>query len=607
VKAGHGERWAVGAAVAIAFGAYARTCGYQFVYDDAHVIQNRELLHSLANWRAIITSTWWEYALYRPLTQLSFAWDWWLSGGDPRVFHLVNVLIHAAVTALVYLLARGGLGPVGAGATAILFAVHPVHVEGVANVVGRAELLAALFVLLAALAYRTDGELAARGNHSWRRAAASLGTLLAMGLGLASKETAFATPGLLLLVDWWEGQRTGEPARKRFQRHRVLWAAAVALSLQWLWIRATVLGELAGDHPAAGVEGESLEGRLWVMAPVVLQYVRLLLFPARLSADYSPDFLPAVSGPTLVGVVGLMVLSGAAALAVRARRRAPAIAVGLAWVGGTLLVVSNVILPTGVVLAERTLYLPSVGAVILLGWVVAWAEASWRGVGVGLTALAVGLGMVRTITRERTWSDNSHFFPQLVRDAPGSYRSYWVAAALSFDSGDPAGGEALLRRALLIYPLQPQIWETWGYQLEKQQRWRQAARAFQAAYSLDSLRLESAGEGIVAYVRAGMADSAAAFAARVRKSAYDDFHYQAAVAALDSTRGRFLASMTWRRRVAWQFPTDWRVWYLTADAAVEARYCWEARRSLARMQQLRASPKALSDIERRLKQAGCGR
>ena len=597
------ERWALAACVLLAVGAYAQTAGFQFVYDDVHLIEKKVEVHALAGWRAVLATPLW-FDLYRPVSHLTFMLDWAVSDGDPRYFHVVNALLHALVSALVYLLARGGLGVLGAGAAALVFAVHPVHVEAVANLVGRAELLATAFTLLAALAYRADGRLAAAGDTGWRRGAVSMATLATLALGLASKETALAAPGVLLLVDWLEGRRTGEPGVQRFRRHWVLWAACVGLSLEWLWVRMAVVGGL-GTHAAPGLEGQGLWGRGLAMAPVVLQYARLFFFPLQLSADYSPEFLPAIPRLTVLGAVGFLVVAVAVGLAVRARHRAPPITFGIAWMAGTLLIVSNLLVPSEVLLAERTLYLPSVGAVLLLGWLAAWAEASWRYVGVSLVTAAVGLGMAGTVTRVPVWSDNAHFFPRLVRDAPGSYRSLWVAGALAYDAGDRRRGEVLVRRAIVTAPLQKGPWETLAVQLEKDGRWLDAAQHFKAAFTLESA---DANYGLLAvrnYLRAGMVDSAAALIPRLATAFPNDFRYYAAMAEFEAARGRALAAMTWRRRIAWQFPRTWEMWYLTADAALAARYCWEAQRSTTQMRALRPTLAQLPELERRLRELGC--
>ncbi|MGH7751950.1 MAG: tetratricopeptide repeat protein, partial [Gemmatimonadales bacterium] len=294
-------------------------------------------------------------------------------------------------------------------------------------------------------------------------------------------------------------------------------------------------------------------------------------------------------------------------VAVRARRRAPMVTLGLAWIGGTLLIVSNVIVPTGTLLAERTLYLPSVGAVLVAGWLLAWAEASWRHVGIAATAVLCGLGLVRTVTRTQIWRDNSRFFPQLVRDAPSSYRAWWVAGSLAYDAGNRRRGEAMVRRAILIYPLHPAIWETLGYRLEEDQRWHEAAQHFKAAFTLDSMRLEAGLRAGIAYLRAGFPDSAELVARRMSAVAPRNGRTYSLRGELAATEGRWLEAMTWRRRVAWKHPDSWVHWAATAEAGIAAASCWEARRSLERVRDLRPGFPRLGSMEQRLEAAGCGR
>ena len=147
-------RWAVMTCIALAIAAYMGSLGHGFAYDDVPLIEVNRRVHSLANWATILRSSWWSDSLYRPFSALTLAADWTIGGGDPRWFHVVNVLLHAGATALVYVLARTLVPPFAALAAGALFAVHPVHVEAVANIVGRAEVLAALFALAAVLLYR---------------------------------------------------------------------------------------------------------------------------------------------------------------------------------------------------------------------------------------------------------------------------------------------------------------------------------------------------------------------------------------------------------------------------------------------------------------------
>ncbi|HEV8305569.1 MAG TPA: hypothetical protein VGQ25_11440 [Gemmatimonadales bacterium] len=600
------DRVALVAVVVLAVGVYAGGLGHDFTYDDVHIIKESELLHSLGNWRAILRATWWEDAMYRPFTALTFAVDWTVSGGDPHWFHAVTILLHAGVAALVFLLVRSLVPPFPAAAAAALFAVHPAHVEAVANVVGRAEVLATLFALGAVLLYRADGALAARGDHSWRRWLASFGALGALWLALASKESAFATPGLLLLADWVDARQAGVPWGAAVRRHWVLCTASVVLTAEWLWIWLSTVGAIGGGAgEAPGLEGGGLATRIVVMAPVVLQYVRLLFFPARLSADYSPDFLPVAEHLNLAGALGLALVGAAVAGGWAARTRAWPVTFALAWMGGTLLIVSNLLVPTEVLLAERTLYLPSVGAALLAGYGLAMLAQRRVVAGAALGGVLVALGVWRTVTRVPVWRDDSTLLHQIVVDAPGSFRADWVLGGLYFIAGDSARGEALYRRALRVNPLHAQLWDDLGVQMETQRRWRDAAPAFAAAFRINRRRAESAARAIVNYLRAGMVDSAAAVAREARPLHIEDYRVQIALGDLALAQGRPLEAMTWRRRVARRFPGVWLYWWLTADAAVRARYCPEAEHSLGQLERLGADPARRADLVRGARRAGC--
>jgi protein O-mannosyl-transferase len=595
-------RWAVASCIALAIAAYVGSLGHGFAYDDVALIALNNRVHSLANWSAILHTPWWGDAVYRPFTALTIAADWMVSGGDPRWFHVVNVLLHAGVTVLVYVLARAIVPPFAAFMAGALFAVHPAHVEAVANVVGRAEVLAALFALAAVLLYRADGALAERGDVTWRRWLTSWGVLGSLLLALASKETAFVTPGLLWLIDWLDGQRSGRSWGIALRRHWVLWVATVVLTGEWLVVWTSVAGSLAAGIDAPGLEGAGLGRRAVVMAPVALEYVRLLAFPARLSADYSPDFLPIADQLTVRGAVGWAVVAGVLAAGLAARRRAPALAFAVAWVAGTLFVVSNLIVPTEILLAERTLYLPSVGAVVLLGYGLDRLAGRWRVAAGAVAAILLGLGVLRTVTRVPVWRNNETLLPQLVRDAPGSFKSYWVAAAVTYTAGDSVRGEALLRRALAVYPLARGVWADLATQLEHRGRWHEAATANAAAFRLDSTRVGHAAQAIVDFVRAGGAgglDSAETLGRAARRVAPLDYRLLIALGDLALARGRPLEAMTLRRQVAWRFPDVWWYWYLTAQAALDAAYCPEAERSFLQLRRLGADTARVAEVARK--------
>lgn len=567
----------------LAFGSYVTSLKNEFVYDDVHIIVDNDVLHSLGNIREIITGSWWPDALYRPVTQLTFALDWVIGDGNPAYFHFGNVVLHILCTLLVYRLARRMLPVVGCVVAASLFAVHPVHVEAVANVVGRAEVLATLLVLGTALLYLIDGDLAASGNARGRRLAATGGVLGLSLLAYGSKESALALPGILLMLDWLTARQKNLRFDDVVLRHWMLLVGTLVLALEWMVIRWIVLGDLAGDHPGPGVFGEDFFGRLRAMAPVVLEWIRLLIFPLHLSADYSPDYLPqgwgwrAVTGVT--SVIALVVI------AVRSSAKQPLVTFGLAWLGGTLLIVSNLIVPSGVLLAERSLYLPSVGFCWLAAFLLMKIE-NRKAVVFGGIAVVVGLGLARTVERVSVWQSATTFFPRLVVDARGSFRSYWVAGHIAYQRGDRQAGETLMRRAIDIYPVFPNLWSDLAIEFEREERWSEAGDFFAAAYRIDTDRLQDAVNAIENYVRGGELDQAESLAHSARWAGSSDFRLLILLADVALARGLPLRAMTYRRQVAFRFPGVWQYWYLTAEAASLAGYCPEAERSLRRVREI---------------------
>ena len=177
-----------------------------FVYDDVVIVRDNPRVRALSNFPGIWLSDWWQPQdrdqeverrhrdrLYRPLTLFTVALNYAFGGLHPSGFHAVNVTLHAIVCLLVWLVVQRLFGDAAVSScAALLFAVHPVHSEAVANVVGRAEILAALFMLLGLLVL-----LPVRRVPSWSRVAGAAVLFLA---ALFSKETAVCYFPVVLIV-----------------------------------------------------------------------------------------------------------------------------------------------------------------------------------------------------------------------------------------------------------------------------------------------------------------------------------------------------------------------------------------------------------------------
>ena len=185
-------------AAALAVSVYANSLVNRFAYDDARVILDNAELHSLATLPGAVFKPYWhgndgelELGLWRPTTTLLLGLEYAVAGENPALYHAVNVVGHGLVTLLVVLVLAHLVAVPIAFAAGLLFAVHPVHVEAVSNVVGGAEVVAAGFFLLAVLVHL-------RGPSSWSR---SLVVAALYGLAFGAKESAVTLPGVIFLVD----------------------------------------------------------------------------------------------------------------------------------------------------------------------------------------------------------------------------------------------------------------------------------------------------------------------------------------------------------------------------------------------------------------------
>jgi len=462
-----------------------------FTYDDRPIILQNPRLHHVGHLLRLWTETYWPpwmgAALYRPLSMSAFALEWWAGHGAPWIFHATNVLLYAAVAMLVLALARSLLSARSAWVVAALFAVHPVHVEAVANIVGQSELWAAVGVLGAVVLYLRGRRAAMRADPATRDGFGSavggtpraLAIVVLVAAACFSKEHAIIAPILLALAEV-ECVNDERPWSARWRVLRPLGLALLAVVVVYLAARALVIGALPGDRPHVVLEHLTPIARRWTALGIVPEWVRLFLWPARLSAEYAPRDIVIYDHLTPALLPALLLLVALAVTFIVSVRRWRIGAFALAWMAVTLVLVSNLVLMTGVLLAERTLFLPSVGAMLLVGAVIERLRipglgstpgpaAEHAGVPAGsprvaparAAVLAGALGAVvlagawRSAVRQAVWRSNATLFAQAPLDAPLSYRAHDVFAGLLFDAGDLAGGEREARTALALYPHDP--------------------------------------------------------------------------------------------------------------------------------------------------------
>lgn len=468
-----------------------------FAFDDVHIILSNDRVHSLARWWELFAASYWPPEkggdLYRPLTILGFATQWVLGGGSPLIFHLGSILLYALVCAA-FLWVAVALLPLGAAwLAASLFAVHPLHVEAVGNVVGQSELWAALFMFLALGLYLRARQ---RGTPSLAETC-SIAALYA--LACLSKEHALVLPLLLLAAELTVTPRA-QPVGARMAAIRPLALLLAAVGIAFLWVRIMVLGAVSSPGPQVSIlfVEQSFGIRAMTMLRVLLEWVRLFFWPAHLSADYSPRHIDIVIGPTLEMVPSAAILIGVAWLAWLARRAAPVATFAVLWVAVGLFIPSNIVVPTGFVLAERTLFLASGGVMLGVAAVLAYFAADDktrsqvpRRVALSAIAAVLVLGLVASALRQGVWRDNATLFAQTVRDAPASYKAHLAYATVLFERKQQREGLMEIQIAYRLYPNDLTVAQYLGEVYARDQNCPVAARFFRRVLSEDPGRSAS--------------------------------------------------------------------------------------------------------------------
>jgi Tfp pilus assembly protein PilF len=377
-----------------------------FVWDDKALVENPDIRTLNSDTvKRVFTTNYWDATdatsgLYRPLTALSFHADYQTHGDKPAGFHLTNVLFNAAVCALVFLVLVEMFAALDlALIAALFFAAFPMHVENVAWVSGRTDVLATMF-MLASLWW------------TGARKGALIGAPLFFIAALLSKETAIVLPAVVLVSGLLSARR--EPSARR--RGIILTAVLFVVALLYLVLRKQVLGASVGSFHRFT---HGFEQAVALSFSILAHYTYKLLFPFRLNAE--SDFPPPAHFWNVHTLVGVAIFAGICYSLWRWRHQR-AFVFGVAIIGLGLLPVLN-ILPVNQILAERFLYFPSVGFALLVGLAVVTLRRRWRlPVTIALAVLLAACA-ARTVVRTSDWKDELTLFQKSVAASPNNARA----------------------------------------------------------------------------------------------------------------------------------------------------------------------------------------
>jgi hypothetical protein len=491
--------------------AMGRVVANGWVQDDIPLVLLNDGVHGWSGLWTGFTGPWWPLpstsGLYRPVAHALLTIGWMTGGGAPWVMHAFNLLWYLVAVAGVWALARRLLPEGSAWLVAALYAVHPVHTETVAMAVNQGESLVAAACAFAA-AWWIDGMHETRSRR-WTLLAVALAYLVALGL----KEHALVLPALLLLFEIPGVVRQTDPGARGW-RLRAIGGLFILGALFWM-LRGAVLGGLVGADPADGLAGLSTPARLLTMLGAVPEWTRALLWPAHLQADYGPFEIVPWNGWTWAQSLGAITLLGLIALAAWSWRRRPVTAFGLAWTVVALAPVSNVFVTTGMIVAERTLTLPSVGLLIaLLGLLPAnvWAQQRLRGAFAVVAGALLLLGGLRSMQRLGIWHDPERYVLALDRDAPNSWHTQVAVGILALQMGDRAEGEKRLRTAIGMWPRHARAYKVLAQQYRSDGLCAPAIPLYREAIALEPIDQYSRLSLVACLLDVGRYSEAAAFA-----------------------------------------------------------------------------------------------
>jgi predicted negative regulator of RcsB-dependent stress response len=437
-----GRHWQIIACIFLVLAtlaAYGQVGGHQFIHfdDNAYVFENPVVRQGLTlkgfGWACTTL-----YAGYwMPLTWLSHMLDCQIFGLSPGGHHLTNLFFHLANTLLLFLwLVRATRAPGPAFLVAALFAWHPLHVESVAWVAERKDVLSAFFWLLAMWAYLWYVERPGWGRYCL--------ILLCFGLGLMAKPMLVTLPLALLLLDYWPLNRWAsasevalrEKARDRWPRlsslcRPLIWEKMPLLVLSVLASLVTIYaqnksGALArlGELPLADRVATALVAYVW--------YPLKMFWPTRLAVLYPH---PLDTTPFWQTMGAVLILALISLVIIRLRRRHPYLLVGWLWYLGTLVPVIGLVQVGDQAWADRFTYLPLIGLFIIFAWgarevTAGWPGArGWRALGAGIILAAL---LVCTFFQVRVWRDSITLFNHTLRvtaDNPIIHHNLGVALA----------------------------------------------------------------------------------------------------------------------------------------------------------------------------------
>uniref|UniRef100_A0A8C6J7Y9 dolichyl-phosphate-mannose--protein mannosyltransferase n=2 Tax=Melopsittacus undulatus TaxID=13146 RepID=A0A8C6J7Y9_MELUD len=472
---------------------YGNSLRGEFVHDDVWAIVNNPDVRAATPVAAAFANDFWgkrmaentSHKSYRPLCVLTFKLNILLAGMNPFYFHAVNVILHCLVTlVLMYTCDKAVFKDCRlAFVTALFFAVHPIHTEAVTGIVGRADVLACLLFLLAFLSYNRSVDQLYVGEH-FPPTASPFFLLLSLFLGTCAmlvKETGVTVFGVCLVYDFFSLSCNGLKLRNGGIHHRPVQQSAASPSAS-LPVppagrengkhRFAHRGTWSSCHPASPEEqrssGLSVPSKAMWAIRRLLTYSYLLAFnawlllaPITLCYDWQVGSIPLIESIwdarnlATVFLVLVMTLLSLHCIAAFKKLEHKEVLVGLLFLVFPFIPASNLFFRVGFVVAERVLYMPSMGYCILfvhgLRKLSTWLN-KWRITILTLFALLLLLFSWKTVKQNEIWLSRESLFSSGVKTLPHNAKVHYNYANFLKDQGRNVEAIYHYKTALKLYP-----------------------------------------------------------------------------------------------------------------------------------------------------------
>jgi len=437
---------------AVAFLFYSNTLEHDFVLDDySQIIKNEKVIISEIKYSEIFTSPVFPGNLYRPLLISSYKATYNLFGTDPYFFHFTNVSLHTIICLLILMFLSRLVGFTVAFWTTLLFALHPIHVEAVASISGRSELLCHLFGMLYLL-FIVEEPKNNSSKNIFQKNFIGFGLLLC---ALLSKESGFSYLLLAPLAIHFAKNDQNETWRS--------FGIGSALAIIfYLFLRCNALGDLFApgyipnflDNPLASIP---IAPRLITAISLLTKYIGLILFPIELSSDYAfAKITPISSLENKDFWIAVLILLFGIFFSISKIKQRDLLSFVFLWFFGSALIISNLFFATGTIFAERLMYLPSLGICLFLVYLVNKSPFP-RLSNTALLLLALAYG-AKTFAYNQVWKNHDSLFTYEILNSPRSAKVQLNYSTLLRIKGDLDSAKIHIGNALTLYPNLADAW-----------------------------------------------------------------------------------------------------------------------------------------------------